>query len=119
MVYGQSLLIVEDEPLIAMLLEDFARTLGYQVAGGADSVDGALARVENGGFDGAVLDVTLRGGRKAWPVADALADRGIPFVLATGGYIAAPPPRHAAVPMLIKPYTLAGFREAMAGLALA
>lgn len=113
----QSLLIVEDEPLIAMLLEDFARSLGYDVAGGADTVDGALARVEQGGFDGAILDVTLRGGEESWPVADALARRNIPFVLATGGHISAPPECHADVPTLIKPYTLDGFRAALGRLA--
>lgn len=109
----KSLLIVEDEPLIAMLLEDFARSLGFDVVGGAESVDGALECVAAGGFDGAILDVNLRGGRESWPVADALAERAIPFVLATGGHIAPPPARHANAPTLMKPYTMDGVRNAL------
>ncbi len=77
------ILIVEDEPLIAMMLEDFLDVLDKQVAGTVDSVDDALARVAEGGIDAAILDVNLRGGQKSTPVAEALAERGVPFVFAT------------------------------------
>ena len=103
----RSILIVEDESLIAMMLEDFLDELGYAVAGVADTVMLGVERVEAGGIDLAILDVNLRGGQPSWPVADALADRGIPFILATGGHTAAPPARHAGAPTLAKPYTLA------------
>ena len=92
-----SILIVEDEPLIAMLLEDFIRTLGFQVSGGAESLAAALECVETGCFDAAILDVNLHG-RDSWPVADALARRDIPFVIATGGHIE--PPRFGITPCL-------------------
>jgi CheY-like chemotaxis protein len=116
MVAQLSVLIVEDEPLIAMMLEDFVDTLGFAVAGTCDAVDAALERVEAGGFDLAILDVHLRGGEPSWPVADALADRGIPFVLATGGHVTPPPERHASAPALPKPFTMDGVEKAIAGL---
>jgi CheY-like chemotaxis protein len=102
---ARSVLIVEDEPLIAMMLEDFLDSLGHKVAGTCESVAEALARVEQGGFDVAIVDIHLKG-EQVWPVADRLADRGIPYVLATGGHIDPPPPAHAAVPILAKPFTL-------------
>ena len=101
-----SILIVEDEPLIAMMLEDFLDSLGHRIVGTADSVAEALPHVERGGFDVAIVDVHLRGGEKAWPLADELATKGIPFVVATGGNIDPPPPRHANAPILAKPYTI-------------
>jgi len=105
-------LIVEDEPLIAMMLEDFLEDLGFSSAGSIDNVADGVARASEGGFDLAILDVNLRG-EPCWPVADKLADRGIPFVVASGGNVFAPPDRHAGAVALVKPYKLAGVREAL------
>jgi CheY-like chemotaxis protein len=102
---ARSVLIVEDEPLISMMLEDFLDTLGHQVAGSCDSIREALERVEQGGFDIAIIDVNLKG-ELIWPVADRLQEKGIPFVVATGGHIEPPPTRHADAPVLSKPYTI-------------
>ena len=102
---SRTVLIVEDEPLIAMMLEDFLDSLGHKVAGTVDSVAEALARIEAGGFDVAIVDVHLKG-EQIWPVADKLAAAGIPFVLATGGHVDPPPPEHAGAPLLAKPFTL-------------
>jgi DNA-binding response OmpR family regulator len=109
---SRSILIVEDESLIAMMLEDFVDMLGHRVAGSEDNVTSALARAEAGGFDLVILDVHLRG-EACWPVADLLADRGIPFLLATGGHTESPPARHAHAPLLAKPFTLAGVEQAI------
>lgn len=114
-----SVLIVEDEPLIAMMLEDFVDELGHRVAGSADTVADALAHIEQGGFELAILDVHLRDGEPSWPVADALADRGIAYLLATGGHVAPPPARHARAPQLAKPFTMDGVRDAIDGAARA
>lgn len=114
---SRSILLVEDEPLIAMMLEDLLDSLGHGIAGTADTVDAALAQVEGGGFDLAILDVHLRGGEASWPVADALADRGIPFLLASGGGTEIPPPRHAAAPRLAKPFTMTDVERALNALA--
>jgi CheY-like chemotaxis protein len=103
---ARSILIVEDEPLIAMMLEDFLETLGHKVVASCDTVDTALAHVAAGGFDVAILDVSLKDGRHVWPVADRLAEAGTPFVLATGGHVEPPPAAHAAAPVLAKPYTI-------------
>jgi len=107
------ILLVEDEPLIAMMLEDVLETLGHSVAAVCDSVAGALARLGDGGIDAAILDVNLRGGEQSWPVADALADRGIPFVLASGGGKGDRPARHMGVPALPKPFGMADVQRAL------
>ena len=107
-----SVLIIEDEPLIAMMLEDFVDMLGHKVAGSVDSVPDAIAAVADGGFDLAILDVHLRG-ESCWPVADALADRGLPFLISTGGHTEPLPDRHAAAPNLPKPYTMDGVERAI------
>jgi CheY-like chemotaxis protein len=112
----RSVLIIEDESLIAMMLEDFLDALDYAVAGSAETVDEAIARIGQGGVDMAILDVHLRGGEACWRAADALADRGIPFLLATGGHTEDPPFRHAAAPVLPKPFTLASVETALAAL---
>ncbi len=108
------ILIVEDEPLIAMMLEDFLDALGKEVAGTADSVQSALDCVSQGAIDAAILDVNLRGGEKSWPVADALADAGIPFVLATGGDVVAN--GHGTRPVLAKPFTMNAVEKALEAL---
>ncbi|HEV2567697.1 hypothetical protein [Sphingomonas sp.] len=78
MTEAPAILIVEDEPLISMMLEDFLDALGYRLAGCVDRVDDALDHVARGGFSAALLDVNLRDGETSWPVADALSDRGQP-----------------------------------------
>jgi CheY-like chemotaxis protein len=109
---SRSVLIVEDESLISMMLEDFLDSLGYRVAGTCETVAEALERVEQGGFDVAIIDVNLNGER-VWPVADRLAAIGIPYVLATGGHIEPPPEAHANVPVLSKPFTLDAIEPAL------
>lgn len=107
-----SVLVIEDEPLISMMMEDFVDMLGHEVAGAVDSVADALAQIEAGGFDAAILDVHLRDG-VCWPVADALAARGVPFLIATGGHVEPPPAAHADARQLAKPFTLDGVQAAL------
>lgn len=113
MVAPKTILVVEDEPLIAMMLEDYLDVLGHRVSGTADSVPEALEQVAKGGFDAAILDVHLRSGEASWPVADALVDSDIPFLLATGGLTEQPPVRHANARILTKPFTIDGIRAAL------
>ena len=108
-----SVLIVEDEPLIAMMLEDFLDSLGYDVVAICDTVKDALAKVEAGGFDVAIMDVNLKDGGSIWPVADQLAAQGTPFVIATGGHVETPPAAHADAPVLSKPYTIDAIEPAI------
>ena len=103
---SRSVLIVEDEPLIAMMLEDFLESLGHEVAGVCESVGDAVSRIDAGGFDVAIVDVHLKGGERVWPVADRLTAKGIPFAFATGGHVDALPAAYADVPILAKPFTI-------------
>jgi CheY-like chemotaxis protein len=80
---GRRVLVVEDEPFIAMTLEDMLTDFGCVVAGSVSQVSDALAVIERGEMDAAVLDVNL-GAQKIDPVADELARRGFPFVFTTG-----------------------------------
>ncbi|WP_114951177.1 response regulator [Sphingosinicella terrae] len=110
---GKSILIVEDEPLIAMMLEDFLDSLGHEVVGTCESLEEAIARVEQGGFDVAIIDVQLKDGKQVWPVADRLVEAGKPFVLATGGHVEPPPAQHSGAPVLSKPYTIDAIEPAL------
>lgn len=101
----RSVLIVEDEPLIAMMLEDFLDSLGHTVHANCENVSEALSAVDAGGFDVAILDVNLKG-ENVWPVATRLREKNVPFVLATGGHVDPPPAEFAATPVIEKPYTI-------------
>ncbi len=101
----RDILIVEDEPLISMMLEDFLLSLGHGVTAICETVREALDACEGPRFDLAILDVNLKG-ESVWPVAARLRELGIPFVLASGGHVDPPPPEFAAVPMIDKPYTI-------------
>ena len=75
MTNARRILVVEDEPLIAMMLEDFLDMLGHEVAGTADTVGDALARVEAGGVDAARCEKATGVGEPAVTViAPALAN---------------------------------------------
>lgn len=97
------ILVIEDEALVAMLVEDALVDAGFAVLGPARSVAQALEMLKADTPDAAVLDLNL-GGENSLPVADVLAARGIPFLVATG-YGAAGLPAHLRhVPVLPKPY---------------
>jgi DNA-binding NarL/FixJ family response regulator len=76
-------MIVEDEMLVAMELESLLAEQGCAVVGPAPTADRALALLDEGLPDAAILDVNLNG-HTAVPVASALSARGVPFLLATG-----------------------------------
>ena len=101
----RSILVVEDEPLIAMMLEDFLESLGHSVSATCESVTEALVQADKGGFDLAILDVNLKG-ESVWPVASRLREKNVPFVIATGGHVDPPPAEFANVPVIEKPYTV-------------
>jgi DNA-binding response OmpR family regulator len=100
------LLVVEDEMLVALSLEDQLADAGYEVVGPAFSLDEAMRLAESEPLDGAVLDINLAG-EKAYPVADLLARRGVPFVYVTGFGQAGLRDADRGRPMLQKPYVFA------------
>jgi CheY-like chemotaxis protein len=101
---GKRVLVVEDEALVAMLLEDLLADLGCMVIGPAANCAQAFVLLAKYGLpDGAVLDVNL-GGEKVFPLADVLVAKKVPFVFTTGygdGFVEE---RFTAVEKLSKPF---------------
>lgn len=77
------ILVLDDEPLISMLVEGWLTELGCEVVGPARSVEQGLDIVGSAELDAAILDVNLNG-KNSFLVADALKKKGIPFAFATG-----------------------------------
>lgn len=100
---GKRVLIVEDELLVALMIEDVLLDLGCQTVGPCGSVAKALeaARIEE--LDLAVLDVNLDG-EKVYPVAAVLTERRIPFLFVSGYGDGAIPPDHRAWKVCAKPF---------------
>ncbi|MBN8528788.1 MAG: response regulator, partial [Caulobacterales bacterium] len=81
---GKRILVVEDESLVAMLIETILEDLGCTPVGPVASVEDGLALAKGKTvIDAALLDVNV-GGRQVFPVAEALAERGVPFIFSTG-----------------------------------
>ncbi len=103
---GIRVLLVEDETLVAMLLEDMIADLGGTVLRSASRVGRALefARDTSLEFDLAVLDVNLAG-EEAFPIAAELAQRGVPIAFSTGYGNAGLPEPWRSRPTLPKPFS--------------
>jgi DNA-binding response OmpR family regulator len=80
---GQRVLVVEDEAIVAMLLEDMLIEMGFEVVGMVGEFDQAVRAIDDAACDFVILDVNLDG-KETYPLADMLATRGVPFVFATG-----------------------------------
>lgn len=80
---GLRVLVVEDEPLVAMLIEDLLTDLGCTVIGPANRLEDALQLVDQSVIDVAVLDVNLNG-VESYPIANELIRRGVPFLFSSG-----------------------------------
>ena len=100
---GKRILVVEDEALIAVMVEDMLTEMGSVVVGPAATIEQALSLARAQEIDGAVLDVNVRGERID-PVADALAERGVPMLFATG-YGEVRLASGATATVIDKPYT--------------
>jgi CheY-like chemotaxis protein len=99
------ILIVEDEPFIALTLEDMLVELGFALAGTVSQVAEAIELVKREPVDCALLDVNL-GTEKIDPVADLLATRGCPFIFTTGYGRSGIPNGHSNRPVLQKPFRM-------------
>lgn len=109
---GLRILVVEDEMMIALLLESMLVEFGHRVAGPVARLDKALEAAQREPLDLAILDVNVNG-QEVYPVAAALASRGIPFVFATGYGRAGLRPPYRDRPTLQKPYRSDDLREAI------
>jgi len=112
---GLSVLIVEDEPLVALMLEDYAKDLGCRFAATATRVDVAQEMVEKLSPDLVVLDVLMTGGKPDFTVADDLAMRQIPFIFCSGYTPDVVAERHRQRPFLSKPFSQDDLLAAIAG----
>jgi CheY-like chemotaxis protein len=114
---GKRVLVVEDEPMIRLLLDDMLSDLGYTMAAEAGRLDDALAAAKKGEFDVAILDVNLNG-QPITPVVEVLIERGVPFVFVSGYGRRGIPDAHSSIPLLQKPFQTDGLARALAVLNL-
>jgi len=105
--------VVEDEPLIVLLITDMLEELGCELAGTCGTVEDALRLVEREEFDVALLDIDL-GGKSGYVVADALAKRGIAVVLMSG-YSGKPRPPYQDLAVLNKPFQVDDLQQVLKG----
>lgn len=110
---GHRVLVIEDEGMVAALLEDMLAELGLEVAASASRLPKAMAMAKDGTFDVAILDVNLDG-TPSYPAADLLTDRGIPVILSTGYGAEGVDKRFAHFPVLRKPFALEELQEILA-----
>lgn len=103
-VAGTRVLVVEDEPLLVMMLEDMLEQLSCDVVGVAPRLSQAKTLLATRQFDCALLDVNLAG-ESVYPLAQHLAERGVPFVFVTGYDKLEMLKRFRGRPMLRKPFT--------------
>ncbi|WP_427792738.1 response regulator [Brevundimonas diminuta] len=110
---GRRVLIVEDESLVAMLLEAILSDLGCMVVGPESNIgDGLRVVASDVQLDAALLDVNVAG-QEVFPVASALKARGIPFVFSTGYGESGLPEEWRGNPTVQKPFTDAAIRDAL------
>lgn len=100
------IMVVEDDPIIGMMLGDMLQQLDCRQVGPAGSVAAALSLLDaTPTLDAALLDCNL-GGEKVWPVADRLVARNVPFIFCTGYGQAGVDARFEGIPVLNKPFPM-------------
>jgi CheY-like chemotaxis protein len=106
-------LLVEDEIMIALLLEEMLAALDFEVVGPVARLDRAVEMAQRQALDVALLDVNLNG-KEIYPIAEALAAREVPFVFVTGYGRGTPPAPYCDRPTLRKPFRRDDLRELLA-----
>jgi CheY-like chemotaxis protein len=97
-------LLVEDEVLVAMMLEEILEEFGCEVVGPIGRIEAAKAAIEHDGLDCALLDINLRG-QPVYPVAELLTEHAVPFGFVTGYGKSGVAEKFAACPVLQKPFS--------------
>lgn len=106
-------LIVEDEMLVAMLIEDMLYDLGHVPVGPATRLEAGLRlAAESEDLDVAILDVNLAG-ETSFPIADLLTSKGIPVIFATGYGSSGLTEAYSGTPTIAKPFSAAALTEAI------
>jgi CheY-like chemotaxis protein len=105
-------LVLEDEPLIALMMKEWLEELGCETVGPAATVAKALDLIKGAPIDAALLDVTLRD-QDCSEVAEVLTRQGVPFAFASGRPADHISSRYAQALSLPKPYDFEGVRKVM------
>ena len=113
--HAPRILIVEDELLVALMIEEMVRELGYRVSGVAHTIAMAAGEFAKRNYDAVLLDINI-GGRFHAETADRLVSRGVPVAFVTG-YDYLVDPRHEKIPVLQKPFAPAHLRALLETLA--
>ena len=109
---GLRVLVVEDETLVAMLIEEYLEDLGCAVALSARRIEKALEGIENLTIDAAVLDVNVAGASVS-PVAESLERKNIPFIFASGYGAKGVEAQWTGRPAIQKPFSAKDLRSAL------
>jgi CheY-like chemotaxis protein len=109
---GKRALVVEDNALVSIMMQDMLEELGCAISGIAGALDEAIGMAADLDCDFAILDLNIDG-EVSYPVADALAARGIPFIFATGYSSSKLPDRFASACRIGKPFVMAELERAM------
>jgi len=99
-----SVLVLEDEDLIARLLADWLADAGYSVVGPVNTTDKALRVIAEHGIDAALLDINLGGDQRSFELGSMLLAQRIPFAFLTGYSVSLIPPGLRDCPRLEKPF---------------
>lgn len=109
---GRRVLVVEDEALVAMMIEDILLDAGCHVVGPVAGAADALKLIDETPIDAATLDINL-GGENVFPVAQVLADRGVAFILLSGYDPVNVLEQFRGWKILMKPFTDTGLVRAL------
>ena len=110
---NRKVLVVEDEMMIAMLIEDMLDEFGCKLVGPATNVPRALELIGKETVDVAVLDLNLDG-KDTYAIADALRQKNVPFIFATGYGSTGMRPEYGDRPVLQKPFQAKDLETALA-----
>ena len=113
-VTGNNVLIVEDETLLALMLEDLLIDSGHRVVH-AGSVPDAMAALEREPFDAAILDINVNG-NDVFPVAARLRELNTPFVFASASDAEQIGPEFRQEQLIAKPYTIGQVQQSLSGM---
>jgi CheY-like chemotaxis protein len=112
---GRRILLIEDSPVVGPFTADLLEEIGCAVVGPAPNMAAARELVEAGEFDGALIDIHIRGER-VFPLCEMLQAKGLPFVFTSGYADWQMPEKWQDRPRLQKPYTLDQVEQALESL---
>jgi DNA-binding response OmpR family regulator len=105
------ILVVDDEPMVAIMLEDALQEFGYQVVGPVENLRSAVQLAGSERLDAAIVDINIDG-QMSDAIADKLMERGIPFIFVSG-YPRTNGLRYSNVPLLRKPFSVEDLQRAI------